>query len=128
MEQLRSAGATVGEYVGNGQGETEISTTANDNDEDRSEAEPEADVDDDYMYNQDCREDINENKAPLLFLYDCETTGLGIYTEHITEIAAKVVGVPHSAISQPTFSSLVKTSRNISTKGITYQALIIISC
>ena len=126
MEQLRSAGATVGEYVGNGQGETEISTTANDNDEDRSEAEPEADVDDDYMYNQDCRENINENKAPLLFLYDCETTGLGIYTEHITEIAAKVVGVPHSAISQPTFSSLVKTSRNISTKGITYQALIII--
>lgn len=116
MEQLQTAGATVGEYVGNGQGETEKNTDTNDNDEDRSEAEPEADIDDDD-YNQDCSEEIDETEAPLLFLYDCETTGLGIYTEHITEIAAKVVGIPHSSISQPTFSSLVKTSRNISKKG-----------
>ena len=65
MEQLRSAGATVGEYVGNGQGETEISTTTNDNDEDRSEAEPEADVDDDYTCTIKTAEKTSMKTKPL---------------------------------------------------------------
>ena len=57
-------------------------------------------------------EDSSGDAYPLLFFYDCETTGFSVYNEHITEIAAKVVGVPLSSFSQPTFSSLVKTSRN----------------
>ena len=60
----------------------------------------------------------NGDGFPLLFIYDCETTGLGIYTEHITEIAAKITGVPLSSISQPTYTSLVKTSRTISKNGM----------
>ena len=38
---------------------------------------------------------------PLLFFFDCETTGLSIYNDHITEIAAKVIAVPHSSVSAP---------------------------
>jgi len=43
----------------------------------------------------------------LLVLFDCESTGLNIYHDHILEIAAKVVNV---AVSQPIYSSLVRTS------------------
>ena len=46
-----------------------------------------------------------------------EATGFSIYDDHITEIAAKVVGVPPSAVSQPSFSSLVHTPRNIPKQG-----------
>jgi len=55
----------------------------------------------------------------LFFLFDIETTGLSIYEDHITEIAAKVVGVPTSSVSQPTFSSLVRTTQMISNQIIT---------
>ena len=51
--------------------------------------------------------------CPLLFLYDCESTGLSIYKEHIIEIAAEVVNPPVS-YSRTTFESLVKTARSIS--------------
>ena len=113
MQQLRCAGATVGEYIGNGQGETE-----------RTETKDGAMK----MLNQllititseDTSVGSNDDANPLLILYDCETTGFSIYCEHITEIAAKVVGVPLS-FSQLTFSSLVKTSRNISKKGMQSQ-------
>lgn len=54
---------------------------------------------------------------PLLFFYDCETTGFSVYNEHITEIAAKVVGFPLSLLSRPAFSSLVMTTRNIPKVG-----------
>ena len=47
-----------------------------------------------------------------------EASGLSIYDDHIIEIAAKVVGVPLSAVSQPSFSSLVHTLRTIPKKGI----------
>ena len=113
MEQLRCAGATVGEYVGNGQGETERTDTEDKCDED---AEPEVD---DHHECDDASEGSSDDAHPLLFFYDCETTGFSVYSEHITEIAAKVVGVPLSSLSQPTFSSLLKTSRNITKKGIT---------
>ena len=107
MNQLRCAGATVGEYVGNGQNETECTDTDDKCDED---AEP---VVDDHHEVDEVSEGSSDDAHPLLF-YDCETTGFSIYSEHITEIAAKVVGAPLSSFSQPTFSCLVKTSRNIS--------------
>lgn len=112
MEQLCCAGATVGEYVGNGQGETE---NAHNEDKSKEDAEP---VVDDHLDCDDDSRDSSDDAHPLLLFYDCKTTGFSIYSEHITEIAAKVVGVPLSSFSQPTFSCLVKTSRSISKKGI----------
>ena len=119
MEQLRSAGATVSEYVGNGQGETERTDT-----DDKCDEDTEPVVDD----SPDCDDDDDrrsDSSHPLLLFYDCETTGFSVYSEHITEIAAKVVGLPLSSFSQPIFSSLVKTSRNITKKGNT---TIILDC
>lgn len=60
--------------------------------------------------------DSSDDAYPLLIFYDCETTGLGIYNDHITDIAAKVVACP-VPLSSPTFSSLVKTSRHIPAVG-----------
>ena len=114
MEQLCCAGATVGEYVGNGLGETERTDSDDKCDEDIEANE----VDDHHDHESNVESGGSSDDAhPLLLFYDCETTGLSVYSEHITEIAAKVVGVPQSSFSQPTFSSLVKTSRNISKKG-----------
>ena len=55
--------------------------------------------------------------VPLLFLYDCETTGLSIYNDHITDIASKVIACPVPLLT-PSFSSLVKTSKYISAPGM----------
>ena len=59
----------------------------------------------------------NSQTVPLLIFFDLETTGLLIHEEHITELAAKVVGVPQSKVSQVSFSRLVRTSRNIPIDG-----------
>ena len=83
--------------------------------EDKCDENGEPVVDDDHC--EQASGGSSDNAHPLLLFYDCETTGFSVYAEHITEIAAKVVGVPLSSCSQPTFSSLVKTSRNISKKG-----------
>ena len=61
------------------------------------------------------RDSLDKDAHPLLFLFDTETTGLSIYEDHIVKIAAKV---SLSAISQPSFSSLVHTPRNLPLKGI----------
>ena len=106
--ELSCAGATVGEYVGNGQGEETERTEI----EDKCDEDAEPVVDDNEC--EDTSGVSSDDANPLLMFYDCETTGFSIYSEHITEIAAKVVGVPLSSFSQPTFSNLVKTSRNIS--------------
>ena len=74
MEQLRCAGATVSEYVGNGQGETERECTAT---EDKCDEDAEPVVDDDHC--EDTSGDGSDN-GPLLFFYDCETTGSSIYS------------------------------------------------
>ncbi len=34
------------------------------------------------------------DSRPLLVLFDCKTTGLSIYVDHITDIAAKVMNPP----------------------------------
>ncbi len=39
--------------------------------------------------------DIGSDDHPLLIFYDCEATGLSIYSDHITDIAAKVVACHH---------------------------------
>ena len=58
--------------------------------------------------------DSSADEQPLLFLYDSETTGLKTYDDHIIEIAAEVVDSPVNG----TFSSLVKTSRQIPAHGM----------
>ena len=128
MEQLRGLGHAVGEYVGGGRAEIEQEeddgTIAGD--ESRTEVEM---VHDDRQDDGEDREDlldreadrgedIAENAHPLLFFFDTETTGLSIYDDHIVEIAAKVVGVPRSTVTQPSFSSLIHTPKNIPTKGM----------
>ncbi len=61
--------------------------------------------------------EVNSGKARrLLIFYDCETTGLSIYSEHITDIGAKVVDSP-VPLKMPTFSSLVAPPRQIPQRG-----------
>ena len=57
----------------------------------------------------DLEEEVSTDAEPLLFLYDCETTGLSIYNDHITDIASKVIACPVPLLT-PSFSSLIKTS------------------
>ena len=67
-----------------------------------------------------------DRRKPLLFLYDCETTGLNCYCDHdhIIEIAS-IVLVPDNApasITTSEFSSLCHTSRR-SNPGGEYKAI-----
>ncbi len=80
MERLVRAGCTVGEYVGDGQGETESVVAQSDKVGDSG--------------NEQSTIDDNEDQQPLLILYDCETTGFSIYTDHIIDIASKVIASP----------------------------------
>ena len=54
---------------------------------------------------------------PLLVFFDIETTGLSIYEDRITEIAAKVVGEPASTVKQTSYTSLVHATKRIAPKG-----------
>ena len=58
---------------------------------------------------------------PLLFLYDCETTGLNFYdSDHIIEIASTVLvprDIAPDRISNLEFSSLCHTSHQSNPKG-----------
>ncbi len=104
----RRAGCTVGEYVGDdGQGETE-SVVAQSHVEEIDEVGDSGD--------EQSTTDDNEDQQPLLILYDCETTGFSIYTDHIIDIASKVIASP-VPVNQPSFSSLVRTQRNIPGPG-----------
>lgn len=109
MEAMKGLGSAVGEYIGDGKGESE---------------EPPA-VDVDVSNTGDLEADVSEDEEddrvndaqPLLIFYDCETTGLSIYNDHLTDIAAKVIGSP-VPLNNPTFSSLVMTSRRIPAAGM----------
>ena len=109
---MRGMGCAIGEYVGDGQGELE-STPQELTSADLDPVDVDPEVDDQSL---DEEEDSSEDAHPLLIFYDCETTGFSIYSDHITDIAAKVVASP-VPLSTPTFSSLVKTSRRIPAAG-----------
>ena len=111
MQVLQDLGNTVGEYVGDGQGENESPLQALD-----PFLDDEAGIGDDSGFDDVSMEDSSDDAKPLLFLYDCESTGFSIYNDHIIEIAAEVVNSP-VACSNGTFSSLVKTSRRIPVPG-----------
>lgn len=114
MATMCGVGCAVGEYVGDGQGDKE----------NVAQATTSADLDLDAVDADQGKEDESGSDgedgvdgSPLHIFYDCETTGLSIYSEHITDIAAKVVACP-VPLTDPTFSSLVKTSRYISAAGM----------
>ena len=118
MEELRGAGHAVGEYIGGGRADMgleddEGTETIDDQRTESVESGIEPDFDDGLD-----EDHLTEDAHPLLFLFDTETTGLNIYEDHIVEIAAKVTGVPLSTVTQPSYSSLVHTPRNIPSKGI----------
>ena len=103
MERLRGLGHAVGEYMGDGQGEKEdLEEEEHCSEGAEVDTVPDSEPDEDH---EDDNEDTSDDAHPLLFLYDCETSGLSIYNEHIVEVAAKVVGVPLSSVSSPKFES-----------------------
>ena len=104
MESIRGMGNVVGDYVGDGQGDSEHATQAIVS-ADLNSVDADGGVVEDQSL--DDEEDISNNAEPLLFVYDCETTGLSVYDDHITDIAAMVVASP-MPLSAPTFSSLVR--------------------
>ena len=64
---------------------------------------------------EDADDDENETGSedhPLLILYDCKATGFSVYSDHITDIGAKVIAAPTPLLHR-TFSSLVRTPRTI---------------
>ena len=98
MERLQGAGCTVGEYVGDGQGESASVGTLDAGPEvERQELEEDADDDD--------KNETGSEDHPLLILYDCEATGLSVYSDHITDICAQVIAAP-TPLLHHTFSSL----------------------
>ena len=109
MATMRGLGCAVGDYVGDGKGDTENELPAVDLDMVDADA---------FGVDQSLDEEEGSpvDAHPLLILFDCETTGLSIYNEHITDIAAKVINSPVD-LSAPTFSSLVRTSRHIQAAG-----------
>ena len=120
METMRGMGCTVGDYVGDGQGEVDNTAEAS------SSVTADLDIADDMVDypldgedsdDGDVREPDGDDREPLFIFYDCETTGLSVYKDHITDIAAKVVACP-VPITSPTFSSLVKTSKHVPAVGM----------
>ena len=55
---------------------------------------------------------------PLLFIYDCETTGGSFYQDHIVEVGSMVIAPDGVSIHNDEFSSLCHTSRHIARKGL----------
>ena len=96
MEFIRRIGNLVGDYVGDGQGDSEHATQAIVSTELNS---VDADVGVVKGQSLDDEDDISNNAEPLPFVYDCETTGLSVYDDHITDIAAMVVASPMSLSS-----------------------------
>ena len=124
MEQLRGVGVSVGEYIGQGMGDTEIEEADKEaGQEDNQQADKEVEQVDEQVELEQVESEANNsqnlvpNSSLLLFFFDCEATGLSIYNDNITELAAKVI-TTQSTVTQPTFSSLVHTSRHIPKKGI----------
>lgn len=125
MENMRGIGCVVGQYVGDGQGDSENTAAVPSlTNVDTLDAQHDSD---DYQLPDNMEEEGShgDDEIPLLILYDCETTGFSVHNEHITDIAAKVIGCPVH-LSSPTFSSLVKTSKHISAAGMLIH--IVITC
>ncbi len=115
MDSIRGLGNVTGDYVGDGQGDSVSTEPGGAIEPGGAATEILSPVSED-VEDSECNE-VSSDAEPLLFLYDCETTGLSIYNDHITNIAAKVIASP-VPLSDGSFSSLVKTSKTISATGM----------
>ena len=102
----------MGEYVGDGQA---------DGDDDDEPVDPVDELEDVFDAHEEEIDDNVDGARPLLIFYDCETTGLSIYNEHVTELAAKVIGVPSASLTASSFLSLIRTPRHIPAAGLSLQ-------
>lgn len=116
MLQWQDAGIAVGEYQGRGQGEN----VAPDPEVEPVSMDFDSNEEDDF---DDSEIPLPSDELPLLFFFDVETTGLVVYNDVIIDIAAKVVDIPPSVVSQPTYQSLVRTSKSIPDKGRNYATI-----
>ncbi len=62
-----------------------------------------ADLEDEHQQNLGGGSDEAGDSRPPLVLFDCETTGLCIYVDYITDIAAKVMNPSPITLNDPTF-------------------------
>ena len=131
---LRAVGCTTAEYVGSSATAEATSSTV------IEEKDVVGDEEDQSFGDEDNADELEEVSAgvdgpssdelPLLFFFDCESTGGSMYSDHIIEVGAKVVAVPNSVnITQHQYGSLIHSSRNIakvvqSKCGITAQMLV----
>ena len=97
MITLRAVGCTTAEYVGSSGTAGATSSTAV---EERDEVVDEEDQPFGDDNNTDECEEVSPNvdgpssdELPLLFFFDCESTGGSMYTDHMIEVGAKVVAV-----------------------------------
>ena len=121
MVTLRAVGCTTAEYVGSSMIDAPDSVD-DDVDDEEPDDEDETTAGDCDPPTDDCdlptddneMEDSQPSMLPLMFFYDCESTGGSIYEDHIIEVGAKVVAAPCSTdISQLEYSSLIHSSRII---------------
>ena len=119
MVTLHAVGCTTAEYVGSSGTPDTSESPAEDVDcdeaeDDQAEADNDATGDDCDPSTENHTEELQSNMLPMLFFYDCESTGGSTYDDHIIEVGAKVVAAPDSAdIPQLEYSSLVHSSRII---------------
>ena len=118
MITLRAVGCTTAEYVGSsGTAEVTSSTAI----EERDKVVDEEDQPFRDENNTDEQEEVSadvdkpsSDELPLLFFFDCESTGGSMYSDHIIEVGAKVVAVPDSVgVTQLQYGSLIHSSRSI---------------
>ena len=134
MITLRAVGCTTAEYVGSSATAEATSSTAIEEKDGVGDEEDQPFGDED---NVDESEEVStgvdgpsSDELPLLFFFDCESTGGTMYSDHIIEVGAKVVSVPNSVnITQHQYGSLIHSSRSIakvvqSKCGITAQMLV----
>ncbi|XP_065915443.1 uncharacterized protein [Dysidea avara] len=115
MDTLKTTGVSTSSYKGDS-----LLDNGNDESGDENNNGSGDDLDDDGLFvhdddpvsdGADCNSD--PNCLPLLFVFDCETTGLHIYKDHIVELAAQVVVPEGVSVSTNEFSSLCYTARRI---------------
>ena len=98
----------MGEYIGDGQADGDSTI------DDDEPVDPVDELEDVFDAHEVEIEDIVDGARPLLIFYDCETTGLSIYNEHVTELlAVKFIGVPSASLTTSSVSSLIRTPRHI---------------
>ena len=119
MDTLKTKGVSTSSYKGDS-----LLDNGNDESGDENNNGSDDDLDDDGLFvhdddpvsdGADCNSD--PNCLPLLFVFDCETTGLHIYKDHIVELAAQVVVPEGVSVSTNEFSSLCYTARRIPKQG-----------